>query len=77
MKKSILLSVTAAIATALMWAGLPQKANGQSMPGVPSVDFYPPSAASLITSVEYPVSHMTGVPHISIPHYTVRSRDLP
>ncbi|MBR3527058.1 MAG: hypothetical protein IKN88_04705, partial [Bacteroidales bacterium] len=76
MKKSILLSVTAAIATALMWAGLPQKANGQSMPGVPSVDFYPPSAASLITSVEYPVSHMTGVPDISIPLYTVRSGDL-
>ena len=51
-------------------------AKAQSMPDVPSVEFYPPSSSSLITNIEYPVSPMTGIPDISIPLYTVKSGSL-
>lgn len=51
-------------------------AKAQSMPDVPSVEFYPPSSSSLITNIEYPVSPMTGIPDISIPLYTVKSASL-
>lgn len=35
-----------------------------------------PEAASLIRFVEYPVSYCTGVPEISVPLYTVKSREI-
>lgn len=35
------------------------------------VNFYPPQAASLMSKVDYPVTHLTGMPDIRIPLHTV------
>ena len=36
------------------------------------IEFLPPEAASLMRYVDYPVSHLTGVPDIRIPLHTVQ-----
>ena len=65
------------LALLLAFAAAPKvPAGAQSMPDVPSVEFYPPSSSSLITNIEYPVSPMTGIPDISIPLYMVKSGSL-
>ena len=50
--------------------------RGQFRPDTLSVGMYSPSAASLMTYTDYPVSYITGTPEISIPLYTVRSGSL-
>lgn len=40
------------------------------------VNFYPPSSASMMKYIDYPVSPRTGVPDISIPLFTIRSGKL-
>ena len=48
----------------------------QHKPDTLTVGMYAPSAASLMTYTDYPVSYMTGQPDISIPLYTIRSGSL-
>lgn len=40
------------------------------------VDFYPPEAASLMKAVDYPISHMTGMPDIRIPIHSIKAGSL-
>ena len=40
------------------------------------VNFYPPSVASMMKYIDYPVSPRTGIPDIGIPLFTVRSGKL-
>ncbi len=51
------------------FADLPQTSNLNVIPPAPE-------AASLIRFVDYPVSYCTGIPEISVPVYTVKSREL-
>lgn len=50
--------------------------SAQHKPGTSSLGLYAPSAASLMTFTDYPVSYMTGQPDISIPLYTIHSGSL-
>ncbi len=40
------------------------------------VNFYPPEAASLMRNIDYPVSHLTGMPDIRIPLHTIKAGPL-
>ena len=50
--------------------------QAQETSDLTDVHFYPPSAVSMMKYIDYPVSHRTGIPEISIPLYTVRSGSL-
>ncbi len=41
-----------------------------------NIEFYPPSAASLIRALDCPPAHYTGSPEISVPLYTVESSEI-
>ncbi|HMR58821.1 MAG TPA: hypothetical protein PKC10_15970, partial [Cyclobacteriaceae bacterium] len=45
-------------------------------PNLPIIIPPSPNARQFTKYGEYPVSHFTGVPQISIPLYTIRSRDI-
>ena len=51
-------------------------AQAQETSDLTDVHFYPPSAVSMMKYIDYPVSHRTGIPDISIPLYTLRSGKL-
>lgn len=50
--------------------------QAQATSDLTDVHFYPPSAVSMMKYIDYPVSHRTGIPEITIPLYTVRSGSL-
>lgn len=50
--------------------------QAQSTSDLTDVHFYPPSAVSMMKYIDYPVSHRTGIPEITIPLYTIRSGSL-
>ena len=50
--------------------------QAQATSDLTDVHFYPPSAVSMMKYIDYPVSHRTGIPEISIPLYTVKSGSL-
>ena len=51
-------------------------AQAQDTSDLTDVHFYPPSAVSMMKYIDYPVSHRTGIPDVSIPLYTLRSGKL-
>lgn len=51
-------------------------AQAQETSDLTDVHFYPPSAVSMMKYIDYPVSHRTGIPDVSIPLYTLRSGKL-
>lgn len=50
--------------------------RGQTRADLTSVNFYPPSALSMMSYIDYPVSPRTGIPDINIPLYTICSGEL-
>lgn len=50
--------------------------QAQATSDLTDVHFYPPSAVSMMKYIDYPVSHRTGIPEITIPLYTVKSGSL-
>lgn len=50
--------------------------HAQDKSDLTDVNFYPPSAVSMMKYIDYPVSYRTGIPDITIPLYTVRSGNL-
>ena len=41
-----------------------------------NIEFYPPSAATLIKALDCPPAHYTGNPEITVPIYTIESSEL-
>ncbi|WP_068691269.1 RHS repeat protein [Culturomica massiliensis] len=62
-----------------LWAiSLGSSGQATELPQTSNLSVIPPTpeAAALIRFVEYPVSYYTGVPEISVPLYTVKSREI-
>lgn len=62
-----------------LWAiSLGSSGQATELPQTLNLSVIPPTpeAAALIRFVEYPVSYYTGVPEISVPLYTVKSREI-
>ncbi len=71
MKKSFFVCYAALFGTLAV-----SPAFGQETSDLTDVHFYPAAAVSMMKYIDYPVSHRTGIPEITIPLYTVKSGSL-